>query len=70
MEASCHAVDGARTEGQFLLGYKNVRPFPIFSTFYGAKYFISLYNTILNYVENNIFRPFWKTKSAIKWQLA
>ncbi len=36
----------------------NVRPFPNCSTFYGVKYFTSLYNSMLNCPEDKMFRSF------------
>ncbi len=48
----------------FLLGPENFRLFPNFSTFYGAKYFTSLYSSVLNCPEDNkIFKPFYKNVS-------
>ncbi len=38
----------------FLLGPENFTPFHNFSTFYGAKYFNSLYNSMLNCPEDNV----------------
>ncbi len=43
------------TKPVHFVGLENLRPFYKFSTFYGSKYFTSLYNSKLNCPEDNTF---------------